>query len=439
MHLRPSKTALLTLTATILATPLLLRASDWPQFRGPDGSGISTEDKAPPLTWSDTENLAWKTPLPGPGNSSPIVAGNRVFITCYSGYGVDRSDPGDITELKRHLLCIDSKSGEKIWEKTVDAEMPEDEYRGFITEHGYASSTPVTDGERVYVFFGKTGVLAFDFKTGKRLWQTNVGKESGNRRWGSAASPILYKDMVIVNSAEESQSIRALNKETGEEVWSAEAASMELVYNTPAVVSLKGGRDDLVLAVPNEVWGLNPENGKLRWFAEMTPDGNISPSVVVGEDAVVYVTGGYRNKGSIAVRAGGKGDVTQSHVVWTSNESSYVPTPVLHEGHLYWVNERGRGHCLDAESGELVYQESITGNLASGAKSRGVYASATLVDGKLIVPSRISGTFIIDASPEFNQIAQNRFTSDDSEFNGTPAITDGRLYLRSNKFLYCIE
>ena len=228
-----------TLLSFLLEIVLIRPAAgtDWPQFRGPTGNGISSDAKAP-LEWNDTKNIQWKIALPGPGSSSPIVSGDYVFVTCYSGYGVAPEEPGKIEDLKRHLLCLKLNEGKVVWSHSVDAVLPEDAFRGMgITEHGYASSTPVADGQHVYVFFGKTGVLAFDFQ-GKELWRADVGHESSNRRWGSSASPILYRDTVIVNASEESRSIRALDKMTGKEKWKAEAAALQLSYATPLVVDL---------------------------------------------------------------------------------------------------------------------------------------------------------------------------------------------------------
>ena len=178
-------------------------------------------------------------------------------MTCYSGYGVRDADNGPKEGLKRHLVCVRLTDGEVLWTKTIAADLPEDDYTGYLTEHGYASSTPVTDGQQIFVFFGKTGVLAFDMD-GNEQWRKAVGKESSNRRWGSAASLVLYKDMVIVNGAEESQSILALNKQTGQEVWKAEAATLELTYGTPTLVELPDGAVELVISVPGEVWGTEP-------------------------------------------------------------------------------------------------------------------------------------------------------------------------------------
>lgn len=210
-----------------------LAAAEWPGFRGPNGSGLADSTVQPPVTWSDGQNIKWQAPMPGPGSSSPIVWGGRVFITCYSGYG-DGSDGGSPDKLRRHLICLERQSGKILWDAAVPAELPEDPFTGYLTEHGYASSTPVTDGERVYVFFGKTGALAFDFE-GKQLWKVNLGKESSNRRWGSGASPILYQNTLIVNAAEEGRAIYALDKVTGEEAWKAEGNSLELCFGTPAL------------------------------------------------------------------------------------------------------------------------------------------------------------------------------------------------------------
>lgn len=410
-----------------------LAGADWTRFRGPDGAGISSETNVP-IKWSESQNLKWKTPLPGPGSSSPIVLGKFVYVTCYSGFGADGKGAGNEGELKRHLVCVDGGNGEVVWSTAVAAALPEDPYKGFITQHGYASSTPVTDGERLYVLFGKTGALAFDLQ-GNKLWQVNAGMESSSKRWGSAASPILYKNTVIVNASEESQSIRALDKKTGEEVWKAEAASLELAYGTPALVDLSDGRQELVLGVPDEVWGLNPDTGKLNWYAETQLAGNVCPSPI-HENGTVYIFGGYRSVGSLAVRAGGKGDVTKSHVVWTSRVTSYVATPVLHQGHLYWVDDRGIAHCIAAKTSEEVYQERLSG--LSGGGGKPVYASPVLVGGNLFVVSRWNGTYVLAAKPEFEQVGRNQFASDESDFNGTPAISDGQVFLRSNRFLYCV-
>jgi len=408
---------------------------NWPGFRGPDGSGVSS-DKNPPMKWSDSENLKWKTALPGPGSSSPIVWGDRVFVTCYSGYGVSRRSAGSMSDLKRHLLCIDRTSGKILWTKTVASTVREDSYRGYISEHGYASHTPVTDGKTVFVFFGKSGAMAFDFD-GKQLWKTSLGTMSGSKGWGSAASPILYKDTVIINASDEGRKIVALDKKTGAEKWKAAADSTDLTYNTPLIVKVSDTRKDLVFAVPEEVWGLNPDTGKLRWYAEMAPNGNISPSVVA-DGATVFATGGYLVKGTVAVKAGGKGNVTKSHKRWASGDSSYVPSPIVRNGYLYWVNESGLVYCLSDKTGKRVYRQKLTRPGGRSIPSRSVYASIVEIAGNFYAVTRKCGTFILAAAPKFRQIAVNQFASDASDFNASPAVSDSQLFIRSNKYIYCV-
>lgn len=408
--------------------------ADWPQFRGPNGAGIAASDAQPATVWSDAQGIQWKTNLPGPGSSSPIVWGQRIFVTCYTGYGAG-GDGGTPEQLQRHLLCLDRQTGKILWEQKVAAELPEDSFRGYLTEHGYASSTPVTDGERVYVFFGKTGVLAFDFQ-GQQLWKVNVGKLSSNRRWGSGASPVLYKNTVIVNAAEEGRAVLALDKRTGQQVWKAEAESLELCFATPVLVDCQGGRSDLVLAVPGELWGLNPDTGKLRWFADTGLTGNISPSIAAA-DGVVFATGGFPRQGSAAVRAGGKDDVTQTHLLWSSQNASYVPTPVVHGGYLFVVSDQGYAMCLEPKTGKLIYRERLPGASSGGGKP--FYASPVYANGRLYAVSRRSGTFVFEAKPEFKLVAQNQLAGDDTDFNATPAVVGGQLLLRSNRALYCIQ
>ena len=410
-----------------------LAASDWPRFRGADGSGIA-RDGTPPTTWSDTQNLKWKAALPGPGSSSAIVSGERVFVTSYSGYGDGGS--GSIEKLRRHLVCLDRASGKILWNKTVTAELPEDAFTGFLTEHGYASSTPATDGENVFVFFGKTGVLAFDF-SGNELWRVNVGHESGNRRWGSGASLLLYKNFVIVNASEESRSVRALDKLTGKEAWRADANTLELSYTTPALVET-AGRTDLVLPVSGELWGMNPETGQLRWFASTGISGNVAPSVVAA-DGVIYAMGGFPRIAATAVRGGGKGDVTATNILWTSQNASYVPSPVVSDGRFYVATDQGFALCLDAKDGTLIFKERLPGASATGRGGKPFYASAVLANGNVHAVSRRNGTFVFEARAEFKLVAQNKIASDDSDFNATPALSGRQLFLRSNRYLYCLD
>ncbi len=277
-----------------------VRGDDWLRFRGPNGSGISD---APPA--DDLERIG-EPALEDEVAGIRLVQPNRrrfarlrhVLLRLRHGRARSRTRrrvaaaPG---------LCRSSDGTRSSGPRTIDGGSPEDDFNGYLTEHGYASNTPTSDGERVYVFFGKSGVFAFDLE-GKKLWSAHVGKESSDRRWGSAASLILCDDVLIVNASEESNSLRAFDKRTGKQLWKSEAKLLELAYDTPALVT-KGGKSDLVIAVPGEVWGLDPNRGKLRWRVETRLIGNICPSPVVDGDRV-FVFGGVRSSGSYAIRAG---------------------------------------------------------------------------------------------------------------------------------------
>jgi outer membrane protein assembly factor BamB len=363
--------------------------------------------------------------LPGFGSSSPIVLGGKVFLTCYGGYGLTRTDPGNIENLQRHVLCVDAKTGKIVWDKVQKPEGREREYQSFITQHGYASSTPTTDGQSLYVFFGRAGVFAYNLD-GDVLWKAGVG--DGIHDWGSGASPILYRNLVIVNASVESKSLVALDKATGKEVWRVGGSSRS--WSTPAIVDLPDGKQELVLSVQGKVLGFDPATGKKLWDCDGIPD-YVCPSVVAHE-GVVYVTAG-RKPMSVAVRAGGSGDVTQTHRLWQITKGSKVPTPVYWEGRLYWVDQTGVATCVDAKSGEQVYSQRLE---IRGAGDK-VYASLVLGDGKLYCVTRQSGTIVLALGPEFKELARNDL-GDESVANATPAIDNGRLLLRSDRFLYCI-
>lgn len=465
--------------ATIAAPALL--AEDWLRFRGPNGSGVSRDAASIPAKFGATENLKWKVPLPGPGSSSPIVVGEKVFVTCWSGYGMDRGSPGEQAKLRRHLVCLDRKTGSTLWMKDVEPFLPEDDYRGMFAENGYASHTPVSDGKRVYVFFGKTGVLAFDLE-GRQLWQTKVGTESDPRQWGSASSPILYKNLVIVTASAESEAVVALDKDSGKEVWRQEAQGLGSTWGTPVLVQVGEEQTDLVLGVPNEIWGFNPETGKLRWYCPAMSTDSFCSSVVVDGDVVIGIEG--RGGGSIAVRAGGKGDVSKTHVVWNGRDNNRIGTPLVHEGKVYFFADKV-ANCIDAKTGKSVFKSRLTGGAAPaggvaggpggggpaggvpggvpgvpgpggrpGAGGRGPggfgggfgggmmrgqdYASPVAADGKIFYTSRGGDIYVVKLSDKFEQLAVNRVTEAPEDFSSTPAVSDGELFIRSSKHLYCV-
>ena len=409
----------LLLAAALLGSTGILSAGDWLQFRGPNGSGVAP-DKGTPLTWSLTQNVVWKTALPGPGASSPIVVGTRVFLTCFSGYGVNKSSPGDMSDLKFHLLCVNRADGKLLWKRDIDPLLPESPFTGpYITLHGYASSTPVTDGQRVYAFFGKTGVFAFDLD-GKELWHKSVGDLKDG--WGSGSSPILYKNFVIVNASIESKSLVALDMDTGKEEWRAK--NVHQSWNTPVLVTLPGGAVELAVSTEPNMMGFDPDTGKELWHADSF-NWYVCPSLVA-HDGVLY---GLQHETCVAVKAGGRGDVTKSHTLWKKNFGSVVSSLAYHDGHLYWAREN-TAYCLKASDGSIVYRERFEGDAGNP------YASPVVADGKIYYVSRDDGTFVIAAGPKFKQLAHN--VLDPSTCNASPAVSDSQLFLRSNRYLYCI-
>ncbi|MHB1035220.1 MAG: outer membrane protein assembly factor BamB family protein [Pirellulales bacterium] len=410
--------------AAVLAagSSMLFLAADWPQFRGPGGTAISA-DKGLPETWSATENIVWKTKLPGAGASSPITLGDKIFLTCYSGYGQSEDDAGKQEDLRQHVVCANRADGKILWTADIKTVLPETEYRGFQALHGYASSTPATDGEALYVFFGHTGVFVFDL-AGKKLWQASVGSKTHD--WGSGTSPVLYKDLVILNAGVESGAIVALSKKDGSEVWRTKGIRQS--WSTPALAKTAAGKDELVVSSQGKILGLDPATGRELWTCDGIQD-YVCPSVVVDKD-VAYVMGGRKNA-AVAVRVGGSGDVTKTHRLWEAKAGSNVPSMVVSGGYLYWVNDQGLAHCLKADSGEIVYKERISG-------TDRVYASVVLVDNRLYAVSRERGTFVLAAGPEFKQLAKNEIAGDKSVFNASPAVSNGQLLLRSNQYLYCI-
>ncbi len=393
----------------------------WPRFRGPTGMGVC-DATGLPLEWSQTKNVVWRIELPGPGASSPIVFGDRVYVTCYSGYFVPGQPGGSLEQLRRHLLAVRLSDGQILWQREKPAKLPEESH---IREHGYAASTPTADAQRVYVFFGKSGVFAFDHQ-GQQLWQADVG--SGTHGWGSAASPVLYKDLLLVNASVESQSLLALDRRTGKQVWKAEGIKES--WNTPLVVTTPSGRQELIVAIIGKVLAFNPDSGAPLWSCQTDITWYMVPSVVAA-DGVVYCFGGRSGTASLAVRTGGSGDVTATHRLWTSVKGTNVPSPIYLDGHLYWANYNvGIVYCAEAATGRLVYEQRLE-------RAGQIFASPLLAQGRLYYLTRDGKTFVVAAKPQFELLAINDL-GDRSTFNASPAAAGNRLLLRSDKYLYCL-
>lgn len=431
-------------------------ASDWLRFRGPNGSGVTT-DAPSPIEWSDDKNIAWKIDLPGPGSSCPIVVGDKVILTCWTGYGLSREEPGDQANLKRMVLCYDRETGEELWTAEDPAKLPEDKYEGMFAEHGYASHTPTSDGERVYVYFGRSGAHAFSMD-GKPLWQTDCGDGFGASDWGSAASPVVVDDVLVCSATAESSALIGLNKKTGKELWRYGEEGWNGCWGTPIVVEANG-RKELVYSTPQKLIALDPATGKLLWHCTGSESDSITASVVAN-DGVVYFIG---NRGaSLAVKAGGEGDVTDTNIVWRENLQGGIPSPIYHEGRIYGVG-RGGMVSFDAANGQRVYQERLNmpgapaeaeqpagegpgegdrrrgGRGGRGGGFRNMsYASPVIAGEHLYQIGRQGDGHVVRLGDEFNEVATNALT-EGGDFSATPAIVDGAMYLRSSKYLYCIR
>ncbi|HEX2751423.1 MAG TPA: PQQ-binding-like beta-propeller repeat protein [Verrucomicrobiales bacterium] len=391
-----------------------MAAADWPQFHGPGGTG--TSDAKLPETWSDTDNIVWKTPLPGMGASSPVVIGRRIFLTCSQG-GAD--------DVERHVLCLDAEKGDIVWDKTVVSELPE---QGKVREdHGYASSTPVANATHLFVFFGKSGVFCFDH-AGKQIWNTKVGSQLNG--WGSAASPVLYKNMVLVNASIESQSLVALDQKTGDEVW--KAGGVNESWHAPVLAPRADGVTEVITAMIQEVKSFDADSGKLLWKCKSGIGWYMCPEPVF-KDGILYCIGGRSGTGGLAIRTGGSGDVTATHVLWSLPKGTNVPSPILHDGHVYYAHENlGVVNCINAKSGEVVYSERLDPNPGQ------IYASPVLAGGKLYYLGRGGQAVIVSAEPQFKVLSKAKLENGRGVFNASPAITGNRMLIRSNKFLYCI-
>jgi outer membrane protein assembly factor BamB len=317
----------------------------------------------------------------------------------------------------------------------------------------------------VYVFFGKSGIHAVNME-GKHVWDKNVGTELDQRGWGSASSPILYKDVVIVPATVENHAIIALDKKTGEKKWEQIADGFGSTWGTPVLVET-GERNELVIGVPYEFWSLNPDDGKLLWYCEAINSNSICSSVITHDGVIYGVESGPGGGGvtGVAVKAGGKGDVTKTHKVWENRERSRIGTPVIHEGLMYYISS-GIANAVDIKTGEKVYQERLQAN-ASGEnqgnnqeeRPRGFgqpggrggfqfgggrgggqdYSSPIIADGKIFYAKRNGDIYVLKAGKEFEQLAVNRFESADGDFNASPAVSSGELFIRSSRVLYCVS
>jgi outer membrane protein assembly factor BamB len=421
-----SQSFLAALISLSLVGPLMAQTEteESRRFRGTLGDGKS-QQVGLPTTWSASDNIVWKLELPGPGASSPVTYQDRIYLTCYSGYGMETENPGDMEQLQRHLLCISRGTGAVIWDSVQKSTNPQQVYQQFIRLHGYASGTPAVDESGIYVFYGTTGAAAYNHD-GTQRWLVNCGTK--HHVFGTSNSPVIYQDLIIINASVESGDLIALDKVSGAEVW--RTGGMNQSWNTPVLVTTAEGVVELAVNTKGKIYGIDPDNGEILWSCEGIDD-YICPSIIA-EGEMLYAVGGRQNT-ALAIRSGGRGDVTESHLLWKIREGSNVCSPCFIDGKLYWTSEqKGIAHCVDASTGKSIYKQRLqpAPNL--------LYASPLAADGKIYYISREMGTYVVAIDDSFQLLAHNTIGDDDSVFNGSPVASEGCLLIRSNKFLYCI-
>jgi outer membrane protein assembly factor BamB len=396
-----------------LATAAL--AGNWPRFRGPNGTGTA-EDKDIPVTFSDTQGVLWKTALPGHGNSSPIIWGDRLFV---------QSATEDAKE--RMLLCLDVKDGKVLWSKSMPGSRA-----ALHKKSSYASSTPATDGERVYALFwdGKGLALhAFDFQ-GNALWKCDLGAFSSQH--GAGASPMICQDKVILNNDQDgSAALVAVDAKTGKIAWEAKRPAFRTCYSTPFLLEKTDAGPQLIVSSTAGITSYNPQTGAENWNWVWTFNGMALRTVgspITAEGLIIATSGdGSGLRHMVAVKAGGKGDVTHENLAWENKRDfPYVPTMLTSGENLYFVTDAGLAGCCTAKSGIRIWSERL---------SSGFSASPVLIDGKVYACAEDGDVFVFPATPSFALLAKNSLGE---PIAATPAVANHRLYIRGKDHLFCI-
>ena len=408
----------------ILAVSLLslsvVRAENWPQWRGPMLNGVSNE-KNLPVKWTPEENVAWKVAMPGLSGSTPIIWRDRVFLSVAEGDNLA-------------LWCVDKNKGEVLWKQPLGAGNVK------LRKHNMSSPSPVTDGRAVYVITG-TGIFkAFDF-AGKEIWTRDIQKEYGSfgLNWGYSSSPLLFEDSLYVQvlhgmKTDEPSYVMRIDKKNGKTLWKVDRATNAIrespdSYTTPGLLRY-GKTTEIVITGGDCVTGHDPATGKELWRANgLNPENNpfyrIVASPIIFNEIIYAPT---RVKPLLALRAGGRGDVTSSHVLWSTANGPDVPTPVTDGKYFYIINDKGIVWCLDAKTGAEVYGQQ---RLKPGTYS----ASPVLADGKIYITDEDGLTTVIAAGPKFEVLAENPL----NEFClSSPAISDGKLFIKTSGHLYAI-
>ena len=409
----------------------------WPQWRGPTGQGISLKAE-PPLEWAEDKNVAWKVALPGKGHSTPIIWGERVFVTAAIPVGDAQAPVYDQAEgshdnapVRHHyefvIICLNRTDGKEMWRTTVAKAFP---HEGGHVSGSLASNSPVTDGQRVYAFFGSRGLHCLDFE-GKLVWTKDLGQMHTRHAHGEGASPILAAGNVVVNWDHEQQSfIVAIDKTTGIEKWRTNRDE-PTSWSTPLLIEHQGA-EQIVVNATNRIRAYDPKTG-----AEIWQCGGMSRNVIASPlfaDGVVFAGSSYDTRAMVAIQIeGAKGDITDSdHLIWQRNKRTpYVPSPLLYKGTLYTL-----GHyqailsCIDPKTGE---------DMAGPFRLPGVqsfYASPVAAAGRIYLADLDGATMVLQHGESPEPLAVNQL---DDTFSATPALAGKDLFLRGERSLYCIR
>lgn len=433
------------LTLALAATLIVAEATNWPQFRGPGARGIGTGD-ALPDRWSATENIAWKTDIPGRGWGSPIVWGDKVFLSSVINSGESEEPkkglyfggnrPDAPTTVHRWVAyCIDLKSGDLLWEKTIHEAPPESSIH---LKNSYASETPVTDGERVYFYFGNLGIFAFDLD-GELQWSKSLPARKTRHGWGTAASPVLHEGrLYLVNDNDEASWLMALDAKSGEEVWKIDREP-ESNWSTPYVWE-NGLRTELIVPATYRVISYDLEGEELWSFEGMS---SITIGTPYAADGLLYVSSGYvgsRHKPIYAIRPGASGDISihetersNDYIVWCDwRAAPYNPTTLVYDGLLYSLLDRGLLSVMDPKTGAFYFERERLQETKSGFT-----ASPWAYNGKVFCLNEDGETYVFKAGKSYELIGVNRLAEDDMGM-ATPAMTDKKLLIRTSARLYCI-
>lgn len=422
---------LIVAVSSILAVNLPAAESSWPQFRGARGDGSSLA-KDVPVTWSETNNLAWKVAVPGRGRSSPVVMNNRIWLTLAVEQGVVRQriqgdDMQTAERVSLEVVCLDAKDGKIIWHtKLFDVDKP-DPVHWF---NSWATPTPVVEAGKIYCDFGTWGTACLNAKNGKELWRTRLPLD---HQVGPGSSAVLDKNLLLlVRDGRDAQYVAALDKKTGQQVWrtdrppiEASSGNLKKSFVTPLLVNF-AGREQLISPGAHWVVSYDPATGKELWRANHGKGFSIGSCPVFG-DGVAYFSTGCMKPQLWAIRADGSGDVTTSHAVWkTLRQVPVMSSPLLQGDTLYWTSDDGMANCSNTKDGEAFWQERL---------NQQHLASPLLADGRVYFFGKDGKTTVVKAAKQFEKLAENQL---DGTIIATPAIVDGAIFYRTDTHLYRI-